>query len=114
MKQIIVIRADLKLGKGKIASQVAHASLASAELCRKNYPDIYNKWLYEGQKKIVLKIENKEKLLELYERVKREIPTVLIKDAGMTQISPDTITCIGIGPWKDEEIDRHTGSLKLL
>ncbi|MCK4247113.1 MAG: peptidyl-tRNA hydrolase Pth2 [Methanomicrobia archaeon] len=114
MKQVIAIRADLKLGKGKIASQVAHASLTSAERCRKKYPDVYDKWVYEGQKKIVLKIENKKKLLELYEKAKRKIPTILIKDAGMTQISPETITCIGIGPWKDEEIDEYTGNLKLL
>jgi len=114
MKQVIVIRNDLKLGKGKIAVQVAHASLSSAEICKKNHPSIYKEWLEEGQKKIVLKIENKEKLLELYERIKEEIPAVLIRDAGMTQVPPGTITCMGIGPWKDEEIDRYTGELKLL
>ncbi|MEA1993853.1 MAG: peptidyl-tRNA hydrolase Pth2 [Euryarchaeota archaeon] len=114
MKQVIVVRTDLDLGKGKVAAQVAHASLKAAERCRKNHPNTYAEWEREGQKKVVLKIGNKKDLLELYEQIKRQIPAALIRDAGMTQIPPGTVTCVGIGPWGDEEIDRYTGELKLL
>ncbi len=114
MKQVIVIRMDLTLGKGKTAAQAAHASLQSAEKCRKRHPDVYKKWEWEGQKKVVLEIETEEELLHLYEQVKSKIPAALVKDAGLTQVPPETVTCVGIGPWEDEEIDRYTGDLRLL
>ena len=114
MKQVIVFRADLDLGKGKIAAQVAHASHRAAERCRVAQPSVYEQWEENGEKKVVLKVESEKELLELYERVRRKIPSSLIKDAGLTQLPPGTITCIGIGPWEDEEVDRYTGDLSLL
>jgi len=114
MKQVIVIRKDLKLGKGKLAAHIAHASLAGYKLIKKTHPKIVKEWERGGEKKIVVKIETENALVELYERVKRTVPVVLIRDAGLTQIPAGTITCIAIGPWRDEEIDEFTKNLKLL
>jgi PTH2 family peptidyl-tRNA hydrolase len=114
MKQVMVIRSDLDLGKGKIAVQVAHASLQAAERCRDRHPSLYKEWEEGGGKKVVLKIGSREELLRLYEKIKRKMPAALIKDAGLTQIPPGTVTCAGFGPWKDEELDRYTVELPLL
>ena len=114
MKQVIVVRADLKLGKGKLAAHVSHASLAGYRLVNGKEPEIVEEWEREGEKKIVVKVEGERELLELYEKVKKEIPSAIIKDAGFTQIAPGTITCLVVGPWKDGEVDRFTKDLKLL
>lgn len=112
MKQVIVMRTDLKMGKGKIAAQACHASLN----CYKKADKIdLKKWELNGQKKVVLKISSEEELMELYSLVKEtSLPCSLITDAGHTQIEPSTRTCLGIGPGSDEDIDKLTGDLKLL
>jgi len=114
MKQVIVVRGDLKLGKGKLAAHVSHASLAGYKLVKEREPDFVEEWEREGEKKIVVKVAGERELFELYEKIKKEIPCVIIKDAGFTQIAPGTVTCLVIGPWKDEEVDKFTKELKLL
>lgn len=111
LKQAIVVRTDLKMGKGKASVQVAHASVAVLEKVDKG---LVRQWKEEGMKKIVLKVSGKRELLELFETAKRSLPAALIKDAGLTQIELGEPTCVGIGPAKEEELDRITGSLKLL
>ncbi|MGB9719562.1 MAG: peptidyl-tRNA hydrolase Pth2 [Candidatus Anstonellales archaeon] len=115
VKQAIVVRMDIKMGKGKMCAQVAHASLSAyKEALRKN-KKIAEEWEREGMKKIVLKAKNLNELLEYYEKCKEMgVPVSLIKDAGHTQVEPGTITCFGAGPWKEEEIDALLGHLKLL
>ena len=114
-KQTIVIRADLKMGKGKIAGQCSHASVSAYNKVRKSYPDIAKKWEAEGQKKVVLKVQSEEELFEYFQAGKDTgIPCELIRDAGHTQLEPGTITCFGAGPWDEEELDKVFGKLKLL
>lgn len=113
MKQVIIIRADLKMGKGKIAAQAAHASVSAFLLASKKHPRLVKKWL-PYQKKVVLKVNSEQELLDLYKQTKSKFPTVLITDAGHTQVKPGTHTCIGIGPVKDAEIDKYINKLKLL
>lgn len=113
-KQVIVVRADLGMGKGKIAAQCAHASVAAFEKAMRETPDAVEEWKATGQQKSVLKVANKMELLELFENVKKKFPTALIRDAGLTQIAEGEITCIGIGPAEEREIDKYTGRLKLL
>lgn len=114
-KQVIIIRADLKMGKGKIAAQSSHASLAAFKKTEKKHIDVAREWEMEGQKKIVLKVNSEEDLIENFQLAKsNEIPAELIKDAGHTQIEPGTVTCVGIGPWDEEELDKLFGKLKLL
>lgn len=112
MKQVIIMRTDLKMGKGKIAAQACHACLECYK--KANSLDI-RRWELTGQKKVVLKVSSERELLELHTLIKQtDLPCALITDAGHTQIKPSTRTCLGVGPGSDEEIDRLTGHLKLL
>jgi len=115
MKQAIVVRTDLKMGKGKVAAQVAHASLAAAEVAQQKKPRWHEGWKSEGQAKIVLKVESQVALDELFRKAKSMgLPASLVQDRGLTQIEPGTVTCLAIGPGPDAEIDEVTGKLKLL
>lgn len=112
MKQVILVRQDLKLPKGKLAAQVAHASTES--LLRSHKDDI-TRWRSEGMKKIVLKVADDKELIK-YKNLAEDAHLVaaLIIDAGRTVIEPGTMTCLGIGPDKEEKIDRITGQLKMM
>ncbi len=113
-KQVIIVRKDLGMSCGKLAVQVAHASLEAAEEARRRIPDIYKEWREEGAKKVVVQVDSESELMELYqEALKRELIAVLIKDAGLTELEPGTLTAVGIGPHENELIDRVTGRLKL-
>jgi PTH2 family peptidyl-tRNA hydrolase len=110
LKQVIVVRSDLKLGKGKTAAQVAHASISAADKSPWK-----GEWISEGQKKTVVKCSGEKELLELLKHAgNAKLPTALIEDAGLTQIPAGTKTCLGIGPAPEEQIDKITGKLKLL
>jgi len=114
MKQAIIFRNDLKIGKGKLAAHAAHAGITGYEAVMKRDRDIVQAWLNEGQKKVVLKVEGEKELLDLFKRVKGNIPCEIIRDAGLTQVEPGTIICMVIGPWSEGEIDKFTKDLKLL
>lgn len=103
------------MGKGKMAAQVAHASLSSAEAAMKRKPSWFDGWKEGGQAKIVLKVDSEEDLNELFEQAKAAgLPAVLIEDRGLTQLEPGTVTCLGVGPAPDSQVDEITGKLKLL
>lgn len=114
-KQTIVIRADLGMGRGKLAAQSSHASLAAYKKAARSHPDMARAWEDEGQKKVVLKVGSESELLEHYNKGKAAgIPVELIRDAGHTQLEPGSITCFGAGPWDEKELDKIYGKLKLL
>ena len=114
-KQVIVVRNDLKMGKGKLAVQVAHAAVSSAEQARRRNPRWLEAWMHENQAKICVKVDSERELFELKERVEEAgLPAAIIQDAGLTQLEPGTTTCLGIGPVPSEIADRYTGDLKLL
>ena len=112
MKQIILVRADLQLPKGKLAAQVAHASV---EAVLRSDKKIVSAWRDEGMAKIVLKVKEEKELLNYLQLAKDEgIIAALITDAGKTVIAPGTRTCLGLGPDEEEKLDSLTGELKLL
>lgn len=114
-KQAIVVRADLKMGKGKIAAQASHAAVSAAEEARKHKSAWWEQWLEEGQRKVVVKVKGEAELLELKQQAGRmRLPFALIFDRGLTQLPPDTLTCLGIGPAPSDEVDKITGRLPLL
>lgn len=113
-KQVIVIRSDLKMGKGKMAAQACHASIESFRLAIKYTPDTVASWLAQGQKKVVLKIGNEREMFELYTDLKKMFPAAIIRDAGMTQLSPGTATCFAVGPVHEDDIDQYIEHLKLM
>lgn len=111
-KQVILVREDLKLPKGKMAVQVAHASLSSFEWAK---PAVQEAWKREGQKKIVLKVNAVEELFRYKEEARKmDIPTALIQDAGLTCVPPGTITALGMGPADSITLDKIVGHLKLM
>jgi PTH2 family peptidyl-tRNA hydrolase len=111
-KQVLLVRQDLKLPKGKMAVQVAHAS--SAALMR-SPREIVKKWELGGMKKIVLKVENLDDIYRFKEEAEDiGLVATLISDAGKTVVEPGTITCLGIGPDNEEKIDKVTGKLKMV
>ncbi|MGA2665871.1 MAG: peptidyl-tRNA hydrolase Pth2 [Nitrososphaerales archaeon] len=115
IKQVIVARTDLKMGKGKLAAQVAHASLAAVEEDMGRRGSWFQEWKEQGQAKVVLKGASDAELQELFRKARAMgLPSSLIQDAGSTQLEPGTVTCLGIGPAPADLIDRVTGHLKLL
>jgi PTH2 family peptidyl-tRNA hydrolase len=114
-KQAILIRKDLKLSIGKACSQSAHASLSAALLVQKKNPELFDRWVNSGQKKVVLKVENEKQLWEFKKKASAlKLQTAMIKDAGLTQLPPGTTTALAIGPDEDEKIDKLVGELPLL
>lgn len=130
IKQIIVLRKDLNMRKGKMVAQGAHASMgAILSIAQKNttkyeIPIVDNegnktdlgKWLEGKFKKITVSVDSESELLHLYEIVKQKgIVHCLIKDSGLTEFGGvPTYTSLAIGPAKAEIIDNITSHLKLL
>ncbi|MEK6835671.1 MAG: peptidyl-tRNA hydrolase Pth2 [Nanoarchaeota archaeon] len=110
MKQIILVRKDLKLSPGKLASQCSHASV---EAVLKSDKDKIQEWR-NFSKKVILKVQDEKELLK-YKKLadKAKLVTALIKDAGRTEVKPGTITCLAIGPDDDKKVDKITGKLKI-
>ncbi len=111
-KQAILVRQDLKLPKGKMAAQVAHASIETMMNAKKTVVD---KWMREGMAKVILKVKNLSELKEYVTKAKKSgIAAYMIRDAGHTVVKPGTVTCAGIGPDKTEKIDKVVSELKLV
>ena len=111
MKQAIVARTDLGMGQGKLAAQVAHASLSAYEDADDR---TRKKWKGEGQKKVVLKASGEDELFRLADAAEHAgLPNAVIRDAGHTQLDPGTVTALAVGPGRDDDVDRVTGDLSL-
>jgi PTH2 family peptidyl-tRNA hydrolase len=125
-KQVIVVRKDLGMKKGKIAAQVAHASLGAILQQIQFYEvsgfvsggfDIPTRnWLSGPFVKVVLACNSEEELLGLEKAAKDAgIRCCLIIDAGRTEFNGvPTMTCLSIGPDSEDNLNKITGSLKLL
>jgi len=123
VKQVLVVRADLKMREGKAGAQCAHASNAILldvlneikTFDNLNQLDPLYIWINSRFVKIVLCVETEEELLELYNNVKNDnIRCSLIEDSGFTEFhGVKTKTCIGIGPDYTHKIDKHTKHLRL-
>ena len=114
-KQVIAVRTDLKMSKGKIAVQTAHGSVSAYVKTKSRYPDWADNWLSEGQRKITVKISSEKEIHTLAEAARKaNIPYAVINDAGLTQLPPGTTTVIGIGPSREELINKISEDLTLL
>jgi peptidyl-tRNA hydrolase len=102
----------LKLPRGKLAAQVAHASVAAL---LEAPADARRAWLEDGMPKVVLRGESEQELRALEAAAERAgLPNALITDAGHTVVAAGTVTCLGLGPAPIEAIDALTGELKLV
>lgn len=114
-KQAIVLRADLGMGKGKLAAQAAHASLEAYKEALRKSPSEVKEWEREGMKKVALRAQAEGELLGLFEEAKKlRLPAALIADRGLTQVDSGSLTALAIGPAPEELVDKVTGKLKLL
>ena len=98
-KMVIAVRKDLGISPGKTAVQVAHAAVDCSMKAKKKATKWFRQWYEEGQRKVAVKVESLEDLQDLEALARREgLITSMIRDAGLTQIPPGTVTCLGIGP----------------
>lgn len=113
-KLVVVVRDDLKISQGKLAAQVAHAAVSCALEAKAKKTKWFLEWYREGQRKVVLRVAGLEELKELQNKSKAAgLVYSLVTDAGLTELPPNTTTCLGIGPAPENEVDRITGSLPL-
>lgn len=113
-KMVLVVRNDLKMGKGKVAAQCSHAAVSAYKQVQRRNPDLLKQWEYCGQPKVVVKAPDEDALIELLGQARDVgLPVSLIQDAGRTQIAPGSRTVLGIGPGPADLIDKVTGDLKL-
>lgn len=114
-KMVFVVRTDLNMGKGKIASQCAHAAIQCYKSALIKESETVKMWCASGQPKIVLKASAEDELLSIAGKAaNRRLNYCLIRDAGKTQLDPCTVTVLGIGPSKKQDVDCITSHLKLL
>ncbi|MFL2941569.1 MAG: peptidyl-tRNA hydrolase Pth2 [Candidatus Poseidoniales archaeon] len=113
-KLVVVVRTDLGISKGKMAAQVAHAAVNCSFKSKKSNSKNFNKWLEEGQKKVVVKCQSESILHDLQQHAREVgLVTSLVTDAGLTEVLAGTVTCLGIGPDLDSTINQITGNLPL-
>nr|MBA4404696.1 aminoacyl-tRNA hydrolase [Nanoarchaeum sp.] len=111
-KQVILVRTDLRMSKGKLSAQVAHASV---EATLKSESAKVKSWQKKGMKKVILQVDSLDDLFKYKKLAEdKKLKTALIKDAGKTEFKEPTITCLAIGPDEEEGIDIITGKLKAL
>lgn len=138
-KQVIVMRKDLNMTKGKMVAQGSHASLGvilrmmnDGKSVHEEVPEItgdtysltlhvkvnsdLDDWLRGIFKKICVAVQSEEELITIYEQaINKNLPVALIEDAGLTMFNGvKTKTCLAIGPANEVEIDEITGHLKLM
>jgi PTH2 family peptidyl-tRNA hydrolase len=140
VKQVIIMRKDLNMRKGKMVAQGAHASMA-AVLNQAQNQDMYRDsivlnlyddtlplrdrytvehplrtWINGSFTKVCVSVDSEIELLQLLALAHAsDIPQALIRDNGLTEFNGvPTNTCGAIGPWWSDEIDKITGHLKLL
>ncbi|MDW3603957.1 MAG: peptidyl-tRNA hydrolase Pth2 [Nitrososphaeraceae archaeon] len=115
LKQVIIVRKDLKMGSGKLAAQVAHAAILASEKARNKNFEWFKEWFNFGQPKIILKVNSLKELEAIHKLGQfNNLATAIVIDAGLTQLDAGTATCVGIGPAPISLIDKITGGLKLL
>lgn len=118
MKQVIVMRTDLNMRKGKMIAQGVHASLGALQKMQMNpaYSLLFARWQEDYERVITVRVNSEAELDSIYELAKKaELPVSMVIDLGFTEFHGlETKTCLCIGPSVDEWIDQITGALPLL
>lgn len=124
VKQVLVIRHDLKMRRGKQIAQGAHASMSF--ICRRlqesgsvsfdDFTEVQRAWLTGAFAKVCCRVNSEEELMEIYDRaLDAGLEVHLITDSGKTEFHGEpTNTCLAIGPDGVDKIDAITGDLQLL
>ena len=124
IKQVIVVRHDLKMRRGKQMAQAAHASMSF--ICRRlqergsvsldDFSEVERVWLTGSFAKVCCRVDSEDELLAVYDKaLNAGLEVHLITDSGKTEFhGQPTRTCLAIGPDEAEKIDAITGHLQLL
>ena len=114
-KLVIAVRGDLNLPRGKLAAQVAHAAVRCALRAQKHDRREFRAWFDEGQRKVTVRVPDEAALHALQANARETgLTTALVRDAGRTELAAGTVTCLGLGPADEAELDPLTGGLSLL
>jgi PTH2 family peptidyl-tRNA hydrolase len=118
-KQVIILRTDVKMSKGKLVVQGAHASTLAVLDARESsslaHETWLEEWIKEGFPKIALKAKSEEDLKRAFEGAKKlGLPCALVFDFGLTEVPPKTVTAVAIGPAPIELVDRIGKQFRLL
>lgn len=128
VKQVIVIRKDLKMRRGKEIAQGSHASIAfltnrlngsdlglNPMITGLHFSEAEMQWIHGSFTKVCLQVNSEAELLEINQKSKEAgLKVHLIQDAGLTEFGGiPTYTCLAIGPDYSEKIDKITSELKL-
>lgn len=135
VKQIIILRKDLGMRKGKMVAQGAHASWKAVldigyEMAMPGghdafviplnedhgLPSALQQWVTTNFKKITVYVNSEEELIAIYDKAREHgLLTALIVDSGLTEFKGvPTKTAVAVGPAYDDELDPITGHLPLL
>lgn len=120
VKQVIIIRKDLKMRRGKEIAQGAHASMMFlldrvGTINHDDYPPHVWEWLRGEYRKVVCSVESEEELETLYRQAQEAgLEAHLVKDLGITEFhGTETVTALAIGPDYADKIDPITKNLRL-
>lgn len=121
IKQVLVIRKDLKMRKGKMIAQGAHACLSAiidwglSRSTKGKYDKWAQDWYENGMTKIAVSVDSEEELIAIYTAARTKMPSSLITDRGTTEFHGEpTKTAAAVGPAPADMVDKITGDLKLL
>jgi len=103
------------MSTGKMIAQACHAAVGSSEMAKKENHKAWRSWRDEGAKKVALEAESLKELRDLAEKAEdMDVTYMLIQDAGHTEVTPGTVTVLGLGPDRSDRLDKITGSLPLI
>ncbi|XP_024962966.1 peptidyl-tRNA hydrolase 2, mitochondrial [Cynara cardunculus var. scolymus] len=115
LKMVLVVRQDLKMGQGKIASQCAHAATGLYSKLMQSHQNLLHRWEACRQAKIVVSCKNEQEMNKLQEAAESiGLPTYVVADAGRTQVLAGSKTALAIGPGYNSVVDSVTGKQRLL
>jgi PTH2 family peptidyl-tRNA hydrolase len=126
-KQVIVIRRDLRMRRGKEIAQGAHASMAwlrqrimphltpAGRADQVRFSAAERVWLDVSMRKVTVKVGSEQELLDVYDKaLAAGLVVEMITDRGLTEFGGvPTRTCLAVGPDYDDLIDPVTGDLEL-
>lgn len=128
VKQVIVVRKDLKMRRGKEIAQCCHASIAFITRKIQGAAPLKNKflfgveispaakeWIDSNFAKICVRVNSEEELFDIHKKAQDlGLEVHLVQDSGLTEFDGiPTFTCLAIGPDRSDKIDEVTGELIL-
>jgi PTH2 family peptidyl-tRNA hydrolase len=117
---VFLVRNDIKMGKGKVAVHVGHATQYIIEECIQRKHVTYTTWRkFHNSQKMVLKVNSKKEFDELHSKLvdlahELHFPVKIVKDEQEPQRIENMPIVVGFGPVRRNEVDYIIGDLKLL